>query len=151
MLVISVERDSALRIYVQVLSQDRGGGDRILARRKKRGRLTPPSKIAQSANFRFLLDASTFPIHIVDMSTPVAYDLQGQNGSTVLNAGTSYTGNIRWIQVVNDAVLGTVASASGNVANPTRLQSITLPAGLGIGGRFSSVAVTSGVVIAYFE
>ena len=151
MLVISVERDSALRIYVQVLSQDRGGGDRILARRKKRGRLTPHSKISQSANHRLLLDASTFPTHIVDMSTPVAYDLQGQNGSTVLNAGTSYTGNIRWIQVVNDAVLGTVASASGNVANPTRLQSITLPAGLGIGGRFSSVAVTSGVVIAYFE
>ena len=52
---------------------------------------------------------------------------------------------------MNDAVLSTVASASGNVANPTRLQSITLPAGLGIGGRFSSVAVTSGVVIAYFE
>ena len=85
------------------------------------------------------------------MSTPVAYDLQGQNGSTVLGAGHSYTGKIRWIQVVNDAVLGTVASASGNVANPTRLQSITLPAGLGIGGRFSSVAVTSGVVIVYFE
>ena len=85
------------------------------------------------------------------MSTPVAYDLQGQNGSTVLGAGHSYSGNIRWIQVVNDAVLSTVASASGNVANPTRLQSITLSAGLGIGGRFSSVAVTSGVVIAYFE
>ncbi|HSG62637.1 MAG TPA: hypothetical protein VLA24_14510 [Pseudomonadales bacterium] len=85
------------------------------------------------------------------MSAPVDYMLQGLNGSTVLNAGTSYTGNIRWIQVVNDAVLGTVASASGNVANPTRLQSITLPAGLGIGGRFSSVAVTSGVVIVYFE
>lgn len=86
------------------------------------------------------------------MSSPVAYDLQGQGGSTVLNAGTSYTGPnaIRWIQVVNDAVLGTVASASGNVANPARLQTITLPAGLGIGGNFSSVAVTSGVVIVYF-
>lgn len=87
------------------------------------------------------------------MAAPVSYDLQGQGGSTVLNAGTSYTGPnaIRWIQVVTDAVLGTVASASGNVANPTRLQTITLPAGLGIGGRFSSVAVTSGVVIVYFE
>ena len=85
------------------------------------------------------------------MASPISYDLMGQGGGTVLDAGASYTGNIRWIQVVNDAVLGTVASASGNVANPTRLQSITLPAGLGIGGRFSSVAVTSGVVIAYFE
>jgi hypothetical protein len=84
------------------------------------------------------------------MSTPVAYDLQGQNGSTVLNAGTSYTGNIRWIQVVNDAVLGTVASASGNVSGSSRLASITLPAGLGIGGNFSQVVVTSGVVIVYY-
>ena len=87
------------------------------------------------------------------MSSPVSYDLQGQGGGTVLNAGTSYTGPnaIRWIQVVNDAVLATVASASGNIANPTRLQAITLPAGLGIGGDFSSVAVTSGVVIVYFR
>ena len=85
------------------------------------------------------------------MASPVSWDLQGQGGGTVLNAGTSYSGNIRWIQVVNDAVLGTVASAAGNVLNPTRLQTITLPAGLGIGGRFSSVAVTSGVVIVYFE
>ena len=69
-----------------------------------------------------------------------------------MNAGTSYTGPnaIRWIQVVNDAALATVASASGNIANPTRLQTITLPAGLGIGGNFSSVAVTTGVVIVYF-
>ena len=90
------------------------------------------------------------------MSTPADYHLQGQKGSVVLSSVSSptaltYTGNIRWIQVVNDAVLGTVASASGNVANPTRLQSITLPAGLGIGGRFSSVTLTSGVVIVYFE
>jgi hypothetical protein len=85
------------------------------------------------------------------MASPVSYDLQGQGGGTVLNAGTSYSGNIRWIQVVNDAVLGTVASASGNILNPTRLQTITLPAGLGVGGDFSSVAVTSGVVVVYFK
>ena len=141
-------RGTQLRITHIVTSTGAGGVD-FWRGEKCGGRLTPPSKISQSA--RFLLDASTFPAHFVDMSTPVAYDLQGQNGSTVLNAGTSYSGNIRWIQVVNDAVLGTVASASGNVANPTRLQSITLPAGLGIGGRFSSVAVTSGVVVVYFE
>jgi hypothetical protein len=62
----------------------------------------------------------------------------------------TYTGNIRWIQVVNDAVLATVASASGNVSGASRLQSITLPAGLGIGGNFSQVVLTSGVVIVYF-
>ena len=90
------------------------------------------------------------------MSSPVAYDLQGQGGSIVLSSVSSptaltYTGNIRWIQVVNDSVLSSVASSSGNVTGPTRLQSITLPAGLGIGGRFSSVTLTSGVVIVYFE
>lgn len=85
------------------------------------------------------------------MAAPVSYDLQGQGGSIVLNASvTTYTGNIRWIQVVNDAVLATVASASGNVSGASRLQSITLPAGLGIGGNFSQVVVTSGVVVVYF-
>jgi hypothetical protein len=85
------------------------------------------------------------------MAAPVSYDLQGQGGSIVLNASvTTYTGNIRWIQVVNDAVLATVASASGNVTGASRLQTITLPAGLGIGGNFSQVIVTSGVVIVYF-
>ena len=87
------------------------------------------------------------------MSSPVAYDLQGQGGSIVLSSAvgfTTYTGNIRWIQVVNDAVLATVASASGNVSGASRLQSITLPAGLGIGGNFSQVVLTSGVVIVYF-
>ena len=90
------------------------------------------------------------------MSSPVAYDLQGQGGSIVLSSVSSptaltYTGSIRWIQVVNDSVLSSVASSSGNVTGPTRLQTITLPAGLGIGGRFSSVTLTSGVVIVYFE
>jgi hypothetical protein len=87
------------------------------------------------------------------MAAPVSYDLQGQGGSIVLTSAvgfTTYTGNIRWIQVVNDAVLATVASSSGNVSGASRLQSITLPAGLGIGGNFSQVVLTSGVVIVYF-
>ena len=85
------------------------------------------------------------------MSSPVSYDLQGQNGGIVLStAATTYTGKIRWIQVVNDAVLATVTSASGNISGASRLQTITLPAGLGIGGDFSQVVLTSGVVIAYY-
>ena len=45
------------------------------------------------------------------MSSPVSYDLQGQNGSIVLSsAATTYTGNIRWIQVVNDAVFDQYAT-----------------------------------------
>ena len=85
------------------------------------------------------------------MASPVSYDLQGQGGGVVLStASTTYTGKIRWIQVVNDAVLATVASASGNVTGASRLQAITLPAGLGIGGDFSQVILTSGVVIVYY-
>jgi hypothetical protein len=85
------------------------------------------------------------------MASPISYDLQGQGGGIVLSStATTYTGKIRWIQVVNDAVLATVASASGNIQGASRLQTITLPAGLGIGGDFSSVVLTSGVVIVYF-
>jgi len=86
------------------------------------------------------------------MSSPVAYDLQGQGGGTVLNAGTSYTGPnaIRWVQVITDTVLGGLVSASGNIANASRLVGPTLAGGLGIGGNFSSITVTTGVVIVYF-
>jgi len=85
------------------------------------------------------------------MSSPTAYDLQGQGGGIVLStAATTFTGPIRWIQVVNDAVLATVASSTGSIAGASRLQTITLPAGLGIGGNFSQVVLTSGVVIVYY-
>jgi hypothetical protein len=85
------------------------------------------------------------------MASPVAYDLQGQGGGIVLStASTTYTGKIRWIQVVNDAVLASVESLSGNITGASELQGITLPAGLGIGGDFSKVVLTSGVVIVYY-
>jgi len=85
------------------------------------------------------------------MASPISWDLQGQGGGIVLStAATTYTGKIRWIQVVNDAVLSTVASASGSISGSSRLTAITLPAGLGIGGDFSSVVLTSGVVIVYY-
>jgi len=85
------------------------------------------------------------------MASAISWDLQGQGGGIVLStAATTYTGKIRWTQVVNDAVLATVASASGSITGATRLTAITLPAGLGIGGDFSSVILTSGVVIVYY-
>jgi hypothetical protein len=85
------------------------------------------------------------------MASAISWDLQGQGGGIVLStAATTYTGKIRWIQVVNDAVLATVASASGSISGASRLQTITLPAGLGIGGDFSQVILTSGVVVVYY-
>ena len=85
------------------------------------------------------------------MASPTSYDLQGQGGGIVLStAATTYTGKIRWIQVVNDAVLATVVSASGDIGGASGLQHMRLPAGLGIGGDFRSVVLASGVVIVYY-
>lgn len=82
------------------------------------------------------------------MSSPISYDLQGQGGGQVItSASGAVTGNFRWIQVVTDTVLS--ALTSSNISNASALQTITIPAGLGIGGRFTAITVTSGVVIAY--
>jgi hypothetical protein len=82
------------------------------------------------------------------MSSPVSYDLQGQGGGQVItSASGAVTGNFRWIQVVTDTILTTLTSS--NIANASALQSITIPAGVGLGGRFEAITVTSGVVIAY--
>jgi hypothetical protein len=84
------------------------------------------------------------------MSSPISYDLQGQGGGRVLSVALepSAVGNFRWIQVVTDAVLSTVVS--DNIVDASELAGPTLPAGLGIGGQFSSVTVTSGIVIVYY-
>lgn len=82
------------------------------------------------------------------MSSPVSYDLQGQGGGVVIVASGNEIGNFRWIQVINDAVFSIVASS--NIGDADNLQSITIPAGVGIGGQFTNIAVTSGVVIAYY-
>ena len=83
------------------------------------------------------------------MASPISYDLQGQGGGIVIGAGSSATGKFRWIQVINDTVLDDLSSS--NVTDLTGIiDPIILPAGLGIGGSFSSVVVATGVVIAYY-
>ena len=78
----------------------------------------------------------------------MSYDLQGQGGGQVITSSSgAVTGNFRWIQVVTDTVLSVLTSS--NITNASGLQTITIPAGLGLGGRFTAVTVTSGVVIAY--
>lgn len=76
-----------------------------------------------------------------------SYYLQGLQGGEVLGASATSTGPFRFLVVVNDAVL------SGCLSNledsNTELVGITLPAGLSIGGIFTDVGVTSGVVIGY--
>ena len=78
-----------------------------------------------------------------------SYQLQGQGGGVVVGAGSSMVGNFRWIQVVNDTVLDDLTS--DNVTNlPGIIDPVILPAGLGIGGSFSSISVATGLVIAYY-
>ena len=83
------------------------------------------------------------------MASAISWDLQGQGGGIVLGTGDSYTGKIRWVQVLNDAIFD--AFLSENIADDSKLVGITLPAGLGFGGKITGVLVGSGNVIAYFE
>jgi hypothetical protein len=50
--------------------------------------------------------------------------------------------------VINDAVIDDLTST--NITDDDKLEDITIPAGVGIGGMFTSINVTSGVVIAYY-
>jgi hypothetical protein len=85
------------------------------------------------------------------MASPISYDLHGQGGGIVLDVGESATGVFRWIQVLTDAVLDCdLGGTAGNLAGIDQLDGITLAAGIGIGGQFTKVKVTSGVVIAYY-
>ena len=83
------------------------------------------------------------------MATDASYNLQGIGGGIVLGTGDYYGGKIRWVQVINDAVLDLVESA--NITDDYKLIGITLPAGLGFGGKITGVLVGSGNVIVYFE
>ena len=82
------------------------------------------------------------------MSSPVSYDLQGQGGGIAISDVDTYTGNFRWIQVVSDCVISTIESS--NIDSVSVIAGITIPAGVGIGGRFTSISLTSGAVIAYY-
>ena len=82
------------------------------------------------------------------MSSPVSYDIQGQGGGQVItSASGAVTGTFRWVQVVTDTVFSVFTAP--NLTSATGLQTITIPAGMGIGGRITALTVTSGVVIAY--
>ena len=84
------------------------------------------------------------------MSSPISYDLQGQGGGIVVDNSTgSLDADFRWIQVINDTVLASIAS--NNITSASVLSGITIPAGVGIGGNFTQIEVTSGVVIAYYK
>ena len=84
------------------------------------------------------------------MSSPISYDLQGQGGGQVIDSTTGIVqGDFRWIQVITDTVFNSIAS--NNITDASALSGLTIPAGVGIGGNFTQIEVTSGVVIAYYK
>ena len=83
------------------------------------------------------------------MSSPISYDLQGQGGGLYIDETTGViNGDWRWIQVITDTVFNDITSS--NIVDFDLIISKTIPAGIGIGGRFSSIDLASGAVIAYY-
>lgn len=82
-----------------------------------------------------------------------AYKLQGMAGGVVLSGADSVTGGFCWIQAVTDTVLladSGGGETAGNLVDYSNLDGVTLAAGIGIGGVFSKVQISSGVAIAYY-
>jgi hypothetical protein len=85
------------------------------------------------------------------MSSPVSYDLQGQGGGQVLSTGESsvqQASNVRWVQCLTDCVFDTINAS--NLEESFIIEGKTIPAGVGFGGRFELVGITSGLAIAYY-
>lgn len=84
------------------------------------------------------------------MSSPVSYDLQGQGGGQVLAGDAPNVGatGVRWVQCLTDCVFSDFNS--DNLGGSVKLTGITIPAGVGIGGKIDQVSITSGLAIAYF-
>lgn len=79
-----------------------------------------------------------------------AYQVQGLDGWDCIDDTATHTGTWRGILVVNDAVINAlIVSDTATFGNDAGLEGITLPAGLFIGGNFTSIDLTSGVVLAF--
>lgn len=97
---------------------------------------------------QLLLDSNTFGCRSgLVMPRGDSYQLQGQQGGEVLGNSESSTGPFRWIQVIQDTTFATV---EGNLDNIDTLEATTIPAGIGIGGLFTNVSISTGLVIAYY-
>lgn len=70
----------------------------------------------------------------------------GQFGNEVIGNGQSASGSFAAIQVLATSSLGTITDAVGEM---NLLAGVSLPAGTILYGRFTTVAVTTGLVVAY--
>jgi hypothetical protein len=77
-----------------------------------------------------------------------SYQLQGQQGGQVINAASgAVTGEFRWLTFVEGSVLTSLTNAT--LRDASKLVGGSIPAGIGIGGVTTAIAVASGTVIAY--
>ena len=67
----------------------------------------------------------------------------GQKGFEFLDGSGNTTGNYNAVQVIADATVTIQASAGDGLTN------VDLPAGMTIVGKFTSVSISSGKVLAY--
>lgn len=77
-----------------------------------------------------------------------SYYSDGRQGGIVLSGTASATGSFRRIVILNETVLATLED--GSLANVVDIEGKTLPAGLTFGGNFTSITLTSGLLIAYY-
>ena len=56
-------------------------------------------------------------------------------------------GPFRWIQILQDTEFETIADAS--IVESALLAGAVIPAGIGLGGNFTGVTLTSGVAMGY--
>lgn len=82
------------------------------------------------------------------MSSPVSYDLQGQGGGRVLVGGETAQ-NVRWVQFLRDSIIFDIEAS--NLEEAAELTNgLTIPAGVGFGGKIENIELQSGLAIAYF-
>jgi len=83
------------------------------------------------------------------MGNPADYNMQGQGGGLYIDDTTGIVnGDFRWIQVITDTVFNDITSS--NIVDLTNISGVTIPAGIGIGGKFNLIDLQSGSVIAYY-
>jgi hypothetical protein len=82
------------------------------------------------------------------MSSPYSYDLQGQDRGKVFTSGDDGVVGVRWFQATTDCVISGIASS--NLENASVLVGITIPAGVGFGGRMEAISLSSGVAVVYY-
>lgn len=76
-----------------------------------------------------------------------SYYSDGRQGGELLIGTDTATGSFRKIKVINETVFAGLTDSS--IMNIGDITSLTIPAGVEIGGNFTSIQLTSGAVIAY--